>query len=252
MIPNIEGLNYKDNAPFFLIAGPCVVEDMGTMNTIAQRLSEISHEYELPIIFKASYMKANRTALTSYMGEFGNLHSLATIKNDFGLPVTSDFHSVEEIEQGHHVVDVIQIPAFLSRQTPLLVAAAKTGKWVNIKKGQFMTPRDALYAIDKVERSGNENVMITERGTSFGYDDLVVDMRTFAFIANHIKILDVTHSLGRHAGVYDFVATLAAAGLAAGADGIFIETHPDPKEARSDGKRMLPLGELERFIQELL
>lgn len=254
MIPKIKGLNFTDNAPFFLIAGPCVVEDMTIMNQIAQHLSDISHEYELPVIFKASYMKANRTALDSYMGEFGNLHALATIRNDFGLPVTSDFHSVEEIEKGHHVVDVIQIPAFLSRQTPLLVAAAKTGKWVNIKKGQFMPPHDALHAERKVMESGNVQVMLTERGTTFGYDDLVIDFRNIHLMKKYNKpvIVDVTHSLGKYHGDIPIMKSLSKAALAAGADGIFIETHPTPGKALSDGKRMLPLDKLRDFIQELI
>jgi len=254
MIPDIPNLNYTDTAPFFLIAGPCVVEDEDTMYEIAQHLCKISEEFKLPVIFKASYMKANRTRLDSYMGGVENIPMLRRIKIDTGLPITTDFHSIYEIEQYAHSVDVIQIPAFLSRQTPLLVAAAKTGKWVNIKKGPFMSVDDMWDAFDKVVQSGNKKVMATERGTTFGYSDLIVDIRNIPFMQQYEApvILDVTHSLGVRDGDVILMTTLARAGLAAGADGIFIETHPDPDKARSDGKRMLPLDMLENFIRQLI
>lgn len=248
---------------FFLIAGPCVVEDEDLLVTVAEKVKTICLRLNIPYIFKASYRKANRTRLDSFtgIGDEHGLHLLKKIKEDFSLPVTSDIHSPEEARLAAQYVDVLQIPAFLCRQTDLLVAAAETGKFVNVKKGQFLSGPSMKFAVDKIRQSGNEQVMLTERGTTFGYQDLVVDYRNIPWMQQHgvPVIMDCTHSLqqpnqtsGVTGGNPQLISTIAKAAIAAGADGIFIETHPDPAHARSDGANMLKLDLLEELLEKLV
>ncbi len=239
-----------------LLAGPCVIEDDGkTAFQTVEKLKEITKELDIPYVFKASYDKANRTSLESYRGpgiESG-LRILAKIREEFEVPVVTDVHTPEEARIAAEVVDILQIPAFLCRQTDLLVAAAKTNKVVNIKKGQFLAPQQIEQAALKVKSSGNSRVLITERGVSFGYGNLVSDMRAVPIIQNlgYPVIFDATHSVqlpggAGHAssGQREFVPVLAKAAIAAGADGIFMEVHPDPQNALSDGANMVPLNQV--------
>lgn len=252
-----------DNRNFFLIAGPCVVENEEICFQIARTVKEICEELSIPYLFKASYKKANRSSLHSFTG-IGNeaaLEILRHVKQTFNLPIVTDIHSESEAEWAAQVADVLQIPAFLCRQTDLLVAAARTGCWVNIKKGQFMSPEAMRFAVEKVRDAGNENVMLTERGTTFGYQDLIVDYRGIkALKANRCPVvLDCTHALqqpnqsvGVTGGRPDLIETLAKAGIAVGFDGLFMETHPDPPHALSDGANMLPLQNLKSLLIKLL
>jgi len=251
------------NQNFFLIAGPCVVENEEITFDIARTLSDITQKLEIHLFFKASYKKANRTSIYSFagVGDENALEILAKVKSALDLPIVTDIHAVEEVEQAAQVADILQIPAFLCRQTELLVAAAKAGKIVNIKKGQFLSPEAMRFAVEKVRSSGNQQVMITERGTTFGYNDLVVDYRGIKELKQNQcpVVLDCTHSLqqpNQNSGVThgrpDLVETIAKAGIAVGFDGIFIETHPDPKNALSDGSNMLPLNEVETLLIKLL
>ena len=246
----------------FLIAGPCAIEGEDISYSIAESLKEICGKLDIPLIFKGSYKKANRTSLTSFtgIGDQKAMDILSKIKTELELPVCSDIHTASEAAWAAEVLDVIQIPAFLCRQTDLLVAAAKTGKTVNIKKGQFMSPGSMQFAAQKVIDSGNDNVWLTERGTSFGYHDLVVDFRGITEMRSfgHPVIMDCTHSLqqpNQHSGVTggkpEMIETIAKAAVATGADGLFIETHPDPKTAKSDGANMLPLDQLESLLIKL-
>ena len=246
----------------FLIAGPCAIEGEDIACSIAERLKLICTRLDIPLIFKGSYKKTNRTSLTSFtgIGDQKAMDILAKIKTDLDLPVCSDIHTAIEAEWAAEVLDVIQIPAFLCRQTDLLVAAAKTGKTINIKKGQFMSPGSMQFAAQKVIDSGNQNVWLTERGTSFGYHDLVVDFRGITEMRSfgHPVIMDCTHSLqqpNQHSGVTggkpEMIETIAKAAVATGADGLFIETHPDPKSAKSDGANMLPLDQIESLLIKL-
>ncbi len=255
-------LTYQNNN-FFLIAGPCVVENEEITYSIAQFLSELCKKYEIHFFFKASYKKANRSSLYSFtgIGDDEAIQVLEKIKKELEVPIVTDVHSIEEIEKVAEVAAIIQIPAFLSRQTELIQAAAKTGKIVNIKKGQFMSPDQMKYAVEKVRAMGNPQVMITERGTSFGYQDLVVDFRGVKELKTNEcpVVLDCTHSLqqpnqptGVTGGRPDLIETIAKAGIAVGFDGLFIETHPDPKNALSDGANMLPLNEMEALLLKLL
>lgn len=256
-------IQLNNNSNFFLIAGPCVVEGREITLSIAQHLKDVCQELEIPLLFKASYKKANRSSLHSFTG-IGNenaLNILNEVKKTFGLPIVTDIHDVEEANWAASVADVLQIPAFLCRQTDLLVAAAETGKFVNIKKGQFMSPEAMKFAVEKVRDAGNNNVMLTERGTSFGYTDLVVDFRGIkAMQTNNCPVvLDCTHSLqqpnqtsGVTGGRPDLIETIAKAGIAVGFDGLFMETHPDPKHALSDGANMLPLHEIKPLLEKLL
>lgn len=255
-------LTYQNNN-FFLIAGPCVVENEEITYSIAQTISELCKKYEIHYFFKASYKKANRSSLYSFtgIGDEAALNVLAKIKSELDVPIVTDVHSIQEIEMAAEVADVLQIPAFLCRQTDLLQAAAKTGKIVNIKKGQFLAPDQMKYAVEKVRAMGNPQVMITERGTSFGYQDLIVDFRGIKELKTNEcpTVLDCTHSLqqpnqpsGVTGGRPDLIETIAKAGIAVGFDGLFIETHPDPKNALSDGANMLPLNELEPLLISLL
>lgn len=230
---------------------------------IAREVKDVCQKLDIPFLFKASYKKANRSSLRSFTG-IGNeeaLEVLRKVKTTYDLPIVTDIHTEEEAEWAAQVADVLQIPAFLCRQTDLLVAAAKTGKYVNIKKGQFLSPEAMQFAVEKVRDAGNNHVMVTERGTSFGYQDLVVDYRGVkALQANHCPaILDCTHSLqqpnqakGVTGGRPDLIETIAKAGVAVGFDGLFMETHPDPAHALSDGANMLPLSELEPLLVKLL
>ena len=237
------------NTPFFLIAGPCVVEGEEITLFIAREIKKICEELEIPFYFKASYKKANRSSLSSFTG-IGNqeaLEVLAKVKADLDLPIVTDIHTEQEAAWAAQVADVLQIPAFLCRQTDLLVAAAKTGKIVNIKKGQFMSPEAMRFAVEKVRAAGNEQVLITERGTSFGYTDLVVDFRGIKELKKNgcPVVFDATHSLqqpnqpkGVTGGRPDLIETMAKAAVAVGFDGLFMETHPEPAKALSDGANM--------------
>jgi 2-dehydro-3-deoxyphosphooctonate aldolase (KDO 8-P synthase) len=260
ILPDIK---YADSGNFFLIAGPCVVENEETCDLVAGHMVNLSDKYSIPYIFKSSYKKANRSKLDSFtgIGDKEALEILKRIKNKYQIPVLTDIHTPEEAYFAAGYVDVLQIPAFLSRQTELLVAAAKTGKAVNIKKGQFMAPLSMKFALDKVIQSGNTKVMLTDRGTMFGYQDLVVDYRGIVEMKGfgHPVVLDVTHSLqqpnmeaGVSGGRPDMIETIALAGIAVGSDGIFIETHPFPDKALSDGTNMLKLENLETLLVKLL
>lgn len=253
---------YRQEGRFFLLAGPCVVEDEESPMHIADRLCEITEKLDIPFVFKASYRKANRSRLDSFtgIGDEKALKVLERVKATFGVPVVTDIHAVEEAAMAAEVADILQIPAFLCRQTDLLVTAAKTGKVVNIKKGQFISGESMGFAVDKVRQSGNDKVMLTERGSMFGYQDLVVDYRNIPIMQGFgvPVVLDVTHSLqqpnqtsGVTGGRPELIATLAKAGIAAGADGIFLETHPDPTHAKSDGANMLPLDQVEPLLRRL-
>jgi 2-dehydro-3-deoxyphosphooctonate aldolase (KDO 8-P synthase) len=245
-----------------MIAGPCVIESAAATLAIARTLKEMARELALPLIFKASYDKSNRTSLASYRGpglEKG-LETLARVKAEVGLPVLSDVHQVAEVGPAALVLDVLQIPAFLCRQTDLVVAAALSGKVVNIKKGQFLAPWDLGPVLEKARAAGNERILLTERGSSFGYNNLVVDFRSLAIMRELgcPVILDVTHSVqlpgGQGAcsgGQRQFIPPLARAGVAAGVDGLFMEVHPDPEKARCDGPNSLPLDQVPALWREL-
>ncbi len=252
----------KNSNQFFLIAGPCVVENEKLLMTVAEQANEITSKLGIPYIFKSSYRKANRSKADSFtgIGDEKSLKLLAKVKAEFDLPVLTDIHLPEEASMAAEYVDVLQIPAFLCRQTDLLEAAAETGKIVNIKKGQFLNGNAMQFAAEKVTQKGNSNVWLTERGTTFGYQDLVVDfrgipqMQSFGFPV----VYDVTHSLqqpnqgsGVTGGQPQLIATMAKAGIAAGADGLFIETHPEPSKALSDGANMLPLNQFQSLMEKL-
>ena len=255
---NIPNIKNTDSGNFFLIAGPCVVESEENVFEIACTIKEITDRLKIPYIFKASYRKANRSRLDSFTG-IGDEKALAiikSVKDRLQLPTLTDVHSAEECAIAAQSVDVLQIPAFLCRQTDLLVAAAKTGKVVNIKKGQFLSADAMQFAVNKVKESGNDNVWLTERGTTFGYQDMVVDYRGIPTMKEYAPtILDITHSLqqpnqssGVTGGKPELIETIAKAGIAVGVDGIFIETHPDPSNAKSDGANMLKLDLLENLL----
>jgi len=259
----IPGLKHTGGDPFLLIAGPCVVEGREMVHQIAERIGDRADRYRIPFVFKASYRKANRSRLDSFtgIGDEKALELLAEVRQRFSVPVVTDVHSPEEAALAAGYVDVLQVPAFLCRQTDLLVACAETGRTVSIKKGQFLSPGAMKFAVEKVTGSGNPRVLVTERGTTFGYQDLVVDfrgipeMQRFGFPV----ILDVTHSLQRPnqesgvtGGTPEMIGTMARAGIAAGADGIFLETHPDPSSAKSDSASMLPLDRLEGLLDSLV
>ena len=248
---------------FFLLAGPCVIEDETSPLFIAETLKNVCQKFDIPLVFKGSYRKANRSRLDSFTG-IGNeraLKVLQRIGKEFELPVVTDIHSAEEAPMAAEYVDILQIPAFLCRQTDLLVAAAKTGKTVNIKKGQFLSGEAMGFAVEKVRQSGNDKVMLTERGSMFGYQDLVVDYRNIAAMQKFEVpvILDITHSLqqpnqssGVTGGQPEMIGLIAKAGIAAGANGIFMEVHPEPKKAKSDGANMLRLDLAEELLGNLV
>ena len=247
---------------FALIAGPCVIENENHATALAGQLVEISARAGVPFIFKASFDKANRTSGRSFRGPGlqEGLRVLAAIKSRFDIPLLTDIHDPDQADAVADVVDVLQIPAFLSRQTDLIVAAARTGRVVNIKKGQFLAPEDIRHAVAKVQEAGNSRVIVTERGTSFGYHNLVVDMRAFPMMRalGAPVVFDVTHSLqlpgggdGVTAGQAEYIETLASAGVAAGVDGVFLEVHPDPPKAKSDAQNALRLDALEPLLRRL-
>ncbi len=247
--------------PLVLIAGPCVIENEALTSATAGRLKEICNKLGIPFIFKSSYDKANRTSGASFrgLGMDKGLKVLGDIRRKFAIPVISDVHSVEEIGPASEVLDVLQIPAFLCRQTDLILSSSQTGKAVNVKKGQFLSPGDVRNIIEKFVSTGNQKLLITERGTSFGYNNLVVDFRGFPIMRSfgYPVIFDVTHSLqlpggqgNRSGGQREFAAPMARAAVAAGVDGLFIETHPEPDQALSDGPNMIPLGEVEGFLRQ--
>ncbi len=247
----------------FLIAGPCVIESEQLALDTAHRIAEIARAVGLPYIFKSSYDKANRSSIGSFRGPGlqEGLEVLRKVREEVGVPVLTDVHSVEEATQAGEVVDVLQIPAFLCRQTDLLLAAARTGRVVNVKKGQFLSPWEMGNVVTKLEESGNRRILLTERGSSFGYNNLVVDMRAFPILRGfgYPVVFDATHSVQlpggagtRSAGQREFVAPLAAAAAGAGCDGFFMEVHPDPDHALSDGPNMVPLHNLKPLLDRLV
>lgn len=261
MIQFLDKIHHKDSRNFFLIAGPCAIESEDMAFEIAEKIVKLSDKYQIPYIFKGSFKKANRSRVDSFtgIGDEKALEILKKVGENFNIPTTTDIHENEHAELAAKYVDVLQIPAFLVRQTDLLVAAAKTGKCVTLKKGQFLSPESMKFAVEKVRDSGNEKTAIIERGNSFGYTDLVVDYRGIPTMQNYAPvILDVTHSLqqpnqnsGVTGGRPELIETVAKAGIAVGADGIFIETHPDPSCAKSDGANMLKLDLLENLLEKL-
>ena len=258
----IPKIKHSHSGNFFLIAGPCAIEDETTALQIAERVVEICDRLQIPYIFKGSYRKANRSRLDSFtgIGDEKALQILKKVAEIFDVPVTTDIHSVPEAAMAAEYVDVLQIPAFLCRQTALLVAAAETGRVVTIKKGQFMGPESMSFAVDKVIQSGNEKVALIERGTTFGYQDLVVDFRGLPVMQQYAPVvMDCTHSLqqpNQAAGVTGgrpaLIETIAKAAIAVGADGLFMETHPNPAVAKSDAANMLPLEKLEGILSRLV
>lgn len=260
---DIDYLQSSKVMNFFLIAGPCVIEGERMALEIAEKIIEKTTRLDIPYAFKGSYRKANRSRLDSFtgIGDEKALRILAKVRETFGIPVVTDIHTAEEAEMAAEYVDVLQIPAFLCRQTDLLVAAAKTGKVVNIKKGQFLSPEAMKFAADKVIESGNKQVMLTERGTTFGYNDLIIDYRSIPKMRETgcPVILDVTHSLqqpntssGVTGGFPNYIEPIAKAGVAVGVDGIFFETHQNPSVAKSDGANMLPLAYVGALLERLV
>ena len=263
MINALKNIKHSNSNNFFILAGPCAIEGEDMAFEIAEKIKRITDQLEIPFVFKGSFRKANRSRIDSFtgIGDEKALNILKKVGEHFQIPTVTDIHSVEDAKKASEYVDVLQIPAFLCRQTDLLVAAAKTGKVVNIKKGQFLSAESMQFAAQKVIDSGNKNVAITDRGTMFGYQDLIVDMRAIPTIKSFKLpvILDVTHSLqqpnqssGVTGGKPQLIETIAKAGIAAGADGIFIETHPNPSVAKSDGANMLPLDQLENLLERLV
>ena len=263
MLPiQLGDISIGGGSPFVLIAGPCVIESEQHCSDLAGRLTDIVRRTRVPFIFKASYDKANRTSIRSFRGPGldEGLRILASVKSQFGVPILTDIHQPAHADAAAGVADVLQIPAFLCRQTDLLVAAAKTGRIVNIKKGQFLAPDDVKHAVAKVVDAGNPRVVVTERGTSFGYHNLVVDMRAFPMMrAQGVPVVfDVTHSLqlpgagdGVTAGLAEYIEPLASAGVAAGVDAVFMEVHEDPSRARSDAANALRLDLVEALVRKL-
>lgn len=256
-------IRHTDSGNFFLMAGPCVVESEEITYQTAHRLQQITNRLQIPFIFKASYRKANRTRIDSYtgMGDETALRILRAVGDKLHLPLVTDIHESSEAAIAAEYVDVLQIPAFLCRQTDLLVAAARTGKTVNVKKGQFLSPEAMKFAVNKIKQAGNDKIMLTERGTMLGYQDLVVDFRGILTMQQFKVpvIVDVTHSLqqpnqtsGVTGGQPELIGTIAKAAIAVGADGIFLETHPNPAEALSDGANMLHLDKVEELLLQLV
>lgn len=258
----LGSLRLGGSHPLFLIAGPCVVESETHARTIAEQVARMARNAGVPLIFKASYDKANRSSLQTYRGPGlkEGLRILAAIKKDLNLPILSDIHDASQAEPAAEVCDVLQIPAFLSRQTDLLIAAGNTGRIINVKKGQFLSPWDMSNVVEKIAGTGNNKILLTERGASFGYQNLVVDMRSFPILQKlgYPVVFDVTHSVqlpGGHGvqsgGQPEFIEPLARAGVAAGVDGIFLETHDNPAAALSDGANALPLAQLTGLLTRL-
>ena len=256
---NIPRLKYEETGNFLLIAGPCVVESEDIVFRIAEQINKLSDKYHIPFIFKASYRKANRSKADSFtgIGDKEALKILSDVRKEFDIPVITDIHNPDEAEMAAGYADVLQIPAFLCRQTDLLTAAARTGKWVNIKKGQFLSGSSMKFAVEKVREAGNDKIMLTDRGNMYGYQDIVVDFRNIPLMqqAGVPVIMDITHSLqqpnqegGVSGGNPAMIETIGRAAISVGADGIFLETHPDPASAKSDGANMLHLSKLERLL----
>lgn len=262
MLLTVDKMKHTDSRNFFLIAGPCAIENEETAFEIAERVLELSNRYKIPYIFKGSFKKANRSRIDSFtgIGDERALEIIRRIGDKYDLPTTTDIHEVANAELAAEYVDVLQIPAFLVRQTDLVAAAAKTGKTVTLKKGQFLSPEAMQFAVQKVKDSGNNKVGIIERGNSFGYTDLIVDFRGIPVMQNYAPtILDITHSLqqpnqssGITGGKPELIETIAKAGVAVGVDGLFIETHPEPSVAKSDGANMLKLDLLEPLLEKLV
>jgi len=261
MIIEIKKVRMGENLPFVLIAGPCVVESEKITLTTAEQIKKITSKLGIPFIFKSSYKKANRTSINSFkgIGDQEAIKILTKVKTEFDIPVLTDVHTINEISMVSELVDVLQIPAFLCRQTELLIAAGETGKAVNVKKGQFLAPEDMKHAIEKIESSGNKNILLTERGTTFGYNNLVVDMRSLVIMKEfgYPVVMDATHSVqlpgsgGKTSGQPKFIKPLAKAAAAIGIDALFLEVHPDPRNALSDANSQLPLSDLENILTEI-
>jgi len=259
----LSGIKNSDSNNFFLMAGPCVIEGEEMALRIAEKIIQITNKYNIPYIFKGSYRKANRSRLDSFsgIGDEKALKILRKVSETFSIPTVTDIHESQEASIAAEFVDVLQIPAFLCRQTNLLIAAAETGKVVNIKKGQFLSADSMRFAVDKVKESGNDQIILTDRGNTFGYQDLIVDFRSIPQMQsfNVPVVMDCTHSLqqpnqttGVTGGKPQLIETIAKAAIAVGADGIFIETHPEPSIAKSDGANMLRLDHLEGLIEKLV
>lgn len=257
----IENIKVGDNRPFILIAGPCVIEGEDIILRTASAIKEITSRLNIPYVFKSSYKKANRTNLNSFTGIGDNeaLNILAKVKGELNLPILTDVHTTEEIKKASSIADILQIPAFLSRQTDLLLAAGNSGKVVNVKKGQFLAPEDMKQVAEKISSTGNNRIMLTERGTTFGYHNLVVDMRSFIIMREfgYPVVMDATHSVqlpskgNISGGEPKFIKPLARAAAAVGIDALFLEVHPNPKEALSDAASQLPLSDLEELLIEV-
>jgi len=260
---SIPGIKFSKSGNFLLIAGPCVVESEEIVFETAEHLKMLSEKYEIPFVFKSSYRKANRSKGDSFsgIGDIKALKILASVREKYSIPVITDIHNPDEAKIAAGFVDILQIPAFLCRQTDLLAAAAKTGKWINIKKGQFLSGSSMRFAVEKVRDSGNSNIMLTDRGNMFGYQDIVVDFRNIPLMQKIgvPVIMDITHSLqqpnqdaGVSGGSPDMIETIGKAAISVGADGIFIETHPNPAVAKSDGANMLKLSDMDKLLNKLV
>ena len=258
----LNNISFRKNETFFLLAGPCAIESENMAMIIAEKLKLVTEKLSIPFVFKGSYKKANRTRLDSFtgIGDIKALEILAKVSKEFSIPTITDIHVPKDAEIAARYVDILQIPAFLARQTDLLISAAQTGKIINIKKGQFMNPSSMKFAVEKIKHSGNNKVLITERGSMFGYNDLIVDFRGLKEM-NELAptILDVTHSLqqpnldsGVSGGRKEMIETIAKAGIAVGVDGIFIETHHDINNAKSDASNMLPIDLIEDLLKKLI
>lgn len=261
MIVEIKNIKMGDNLPFVLIAGPCVVENEKITLTTAEQIKKITSRQSIPFIFKSSYKKANRTSIKSFkgIGDQEAIKILLKVKKEFEIPLLTDVHSVDEVSMIEELADILQIPAFLCRQTELLIAAGETGKVVNVKKGQFLAPEDMRHTIEKIESTGNKKILLTERGTTFGYNNLVVDMRSLVIMKElgYPVVMDATHSVqvpgsgGKTSGQPKFIKPLAKAAAAIGINALFLEVHPDPATALSDADSQLPLNELEGLLAEI-
>lgn len=261
-LSQIPGLKHLDQHNFFLLAGPCAIEGEEMAMRIAERVVKITDKLGIPYVFKGSFKKANRSRIDSFtgIGDEKALKILKKVSNEFNIPTVTDIHTESDAEKAAEYVDILQIPAFLVRQTDLVVAAAKTGKTVNLKKGQFMSPEAMKHAVTKVLDSGNDKALITDRGTMFGYQDMLVDFRGIPVMQEYAPtVLDITHSLqqpnqssGVTGGKPELIETIAKAGIAVGVDGIFLETHPEPQHAKSDGANMLNLDYLEDLLSKLV
>jgi len=257
----IKNVKLGANLPFVLIAGPCVVESEKITFTTAVQIKKITSKLGIPFIFKSSYKKANRTSIKSFkgIGDSEAIKILSKVREELNIPLLTDIHSVEEVSSVAMFADVLQIPAFLCRQTELLVAAGESGKAVNVKKGQFLAPEDMKHAIEKVESTGNKKILLTERGSTFGYNNLVVDMRSLVIMKEfgYPVVMDATHSVqlpgsgGKTGGQPRFIKPLAKAAAAIGIDALFLEVHPDPANALSDAESQLPINDLEKLLVEI-